>query len=407
MIDAAMTEAISSGLFMETAAIEQYTGKGLTIGTEQLLNFGACSYLGLETRPELKDGAERALREIGTQFPFPRGYVQSPLYAELEDGLDKVTGACALVASNTTLGHISALPVLVESNDAVVIDQFAHASLQIATALLDCAEIQHLRHNNVGQLARILTKATRSHDRVWYVCDGLYSMLGDLAPVQQIRELLDTYPQLHLYLDDAHSTSWSGSHGRGHALDLLVGHPRVIVALSLNKAFSAAGGALVFPNRDLYWKVRRCGGPMLFSGPIQPPMLGAAVASVKLHLSAQFPALQAAELERIRTALRLCKELGVPLGSTDETPIFFVPCGPETAAFALVRALRLRGYYACSSVFPAVPRNHAGIRFTISIHNEQADIEGFISCLAEECARLGIDNQRGVSKRPPLRRSAA
>jgi 7-keto-8-aminopelargonate synthetase-like enzyme len=77
-------------------------------------------------------------------------------------------------------------------------------------------------------------------------------------------------------------------------LTMIVARVRVDgVALSLNKAFSAAGGALAVPNREIATRIRRCGGPMLFSGPIQPPMLGAAVSSARLHLHEDFPKLQA------------------------------------------------------------------------------------------------------------------
>ncbi len=178
--------------------------------------------------------------------------------------------------------------------------------------------------------------------------------------------------------------------GRGYALDKFAGHDRVVIALSLNKAFSAAGGAVAFPDPELYWKVRRCGGPMLFSGPIQPPMLGAALASSRLHLTTEFPLLQALELERIRRVLRLAEHYDVPLGSKDETPIFFVPCGDERAAFDLVTALRVRGFYCCASVFPAVPRKRAGIRFTISLHNDFEAIDNFMRVLSEETHRLGL-----------------
>ena len=137
-------------------------------------------------------------------------------------------------------------------------------------------------------LADRVAALSQKHATVWYALDGLYSMRGDFAPLEELSHLLAKFPSLHLYIDDAHCTSWTGTHGRGYTLERMVDRSRIVVALSLNKAFSAAGGALVFPSAELRERVRLAGGPMLFSGGIQPPMLGAAVASAHLHLSPGF-----------------------------------------------------------------------------------------------------------------------
>ena len=106
--------------------------------------------------------------------------------------------------------------------------------------------------------------------------------------------------------------SWTGKHGRGVALTHLGDSERVVVALSLNKAFSGAGGALALPSDALRRRIRHCGGTMVFSGPIQPPMLGAAVASAKLHLDPSFDGLQAELHERITVAREGIARFDVP-----------------------------------------------------------------------------------------------
>jgi len=142
--------------------------------------------------------------------------------------------------------------------------------------------------------------------------------------------------------------------------------------------------------------VRRCGGPMLFSGPLQPPLLGAAVASARLHLTQELGGLQRALVERIDHALALASERGMRFASSDRTPIFFVRCGASANAFSVAGALRRQGIYTCVSVFPAVPQNQAGVRFTLSLHNTPEDIERLIDALAAETSRL-------VIPAPPLR----
>jgi 7-keto-8-aminopelargonate synthetase-like enzyme len=382
--DASVKEAVDAGLIMQTADDVAYLGRHVSLGGHELLNFAACSYLGLEQRSELKEGAIAALRRFGTQFPFPRAHLECPLYVELEARLSAMTGGYALVAASTTLAHIAALPVLVEPGDAVLIDQFAHASLHTASALLRSIPVEPVRHSRMDELESKIQRLSKKHRRIWYLADGLYSMLGDLAPFSAIGELLDRYPQLHAYIDDAHSTSWAGAHGRGHARDHLQGYDRVVTVLSLNKAFSAGGGALVFTNEEDRGKVRRCGGPMLFSGPLQPAQLGAAVASARLHLRPEFSVLQRQLADRIELVVDLARDVAVQLASLDPTPIFFVRCGAASNTFALAQSLREKGIFAAVSVFPAVPQNQSGIRFTISRHNTTEDIRYLMESLAGE-----------------------
>jgi 7-keto-8-aminopelargonate synthetase-like enzyme len=206
-------------------------------------------------------------------------------------------------------------------------------------------------------------------------------MFGDFAPFKGLAALLDRWPQLRLYVDDAHATGWLEAHGRGGALAALGHRSEVVVALSLNKSFAAAGGALALPDENARNRVRRCGGPMIFSGPIQPPMLGAAVASAEIHLTESHAAAQAELLSRIDHAFARADALGLPLGTRDRTPIFFTPCDSTDEAFDYARAVQRKGFWVCPSTFPAVPINRPGVRFTITMHNEREDIDGLIDAL--------------------------
>lgn len=376
-----VTEAADAGVIMNTG--QGANGRYVTVDGERLRNFGSCSYMALEAMPQLRECAHRALDEYGTQFHFSRAYLQCSLYLELEALLEQISGRPVVVAASTSLAHMSALPVLIKDTDHVIIDQFAHASLHTAMQLVPNVPLEILRHNRMDQLDSQLKALREQKGNVWYVCDGLYSMLGDFAPFDELRALLDRHDQLRLYIDDAHSTSWLGRRGRGIALDHFAGDERVVVALSLNKAFSAAGGALALPDRALGARIRRTGGPMLFSGPIQPPMLGAAVGSARLHVSEEFPKLQA-ELE---ARLDLCvSELGatkLTLSTLARSPIFQAQCDSPRIAFAVAERMKARGFYCCVCVFPAVPMNRPGLRFTVTRHNQLDDIAPFVSALAE------------------------
>jgi 7-keto-8-aminopelargonate synthetase-like enzyme len=140
---------------------------------------------------------------------------------------------------------------------------------------------------------------------------------------------------------------------------------------------------------------------MLFSGPLQPPLLGAAVASAKLHLQPEFSLLQQALVDRIDRTIDLAGTLGVPFVNSDRTPIFFVRFGAASAAISAVTSLRRQGIYTCVSVFPAVPQNQAGLRITISLHNTVSDIEQLMTAIAAETRRFGLGADAEVTVARP------
>jgi len=353
-------------------------GRFLEKDGKTLLNFGSCSYLSLHLHDELKAGAISAIERFGTQFSISRMYYECQLYTELELGLGRMTGGHALATPSTSQAHQAALPVLVGDDDLAIIDQFAHASLHVATKLLGSTPVLRLRHSSMEQLEGYLNEHGSQYARIWYIFDGLYSMRGDFAPFAQLARLQEIYPQLHLYVDDAHAVSWYGRNGRGAALEHLPQSDRTVVALSLNKSFSAAGGALVFSRQELKDRVRMCGGPLIFSGPVQPPMLGAAVAAAQLHLSPELARMQAELMQRIFYSRDLAGRMGVRFISHDPTPIFFLPHDSPQQARATARAFWSEGIYVCPVNFPAVPVNMPGVRFTITLHNELPDIDRFM-----------------------------
>ena len=208
-------------------------------------------------------------------------------------------------------------------------------------------------------------------------------MFADLAPFDELRELLDRHEQLHLYIDDSHGVGWAGKHGRGPALDALGGHPRVIAACSLNKSFAAAGGAIVFPDAEMRRKVRTAGGPMIFSGPIQPPLLGAAIAVRARSTSpTSCRVLQAALRERVELFTDLADEFCIPLASRDVTPIRYVPLGLPASTHDVIQHLLDDGFYTNLGTFPAVPMKHAGVRMTLTLHHTLDDIRALVESLA-------------------------
>jgi len=373
-------------------------GRTVRIQGRSLLNYCSCSALGLELDPRLIEGAVDATRRFGTQFSMSRAFVSAPPYAELEERLGELAGAPCLVLPTTSLASAAALPSLVRSEDAVLVDQQVHMSVQVVMPLLERigVHVEQVPHGRTEELDTHIRALEPRHARVWYLTDGVHSMHGALAATDDLHWLLERHPGLHLYVDDAHGTSWTGRHGRGHALELLPRRERVVVALSLNKSFGAGGAALVLPDEKLRQRVRHTSVPTNFAGPLQPPMLGAALASAAIHLTPEIETLQQELHDRIDHVNRRARELGLPLLHPETVvPIRFVGLGPGEASIAMASHLLERGLLASCALFPAVPPHQTGIRFTVTRHHELADLDLLLETLAEylpeALARGGTD----------------
>jgi 7-keto-8-aminopelargonate synthetase-like enzyme len=377
--------ATELGVGLLQAEDDSLDGRTVRVGGQPRLNFTSCSYLGLELDPRLVAGAVDAARRFGTQFSVSRAFLSAPPYAELEALLGEIAGGPALVTPNTTLASAAALPSLVGEEDAVLLDHQVHLTVQLVLPLLQRLGIpvEVVRHGRLDRLEAKIRSLRERHRRVWLLIDGVYSMHGDLAPLDALAWLLARYESLHLFVDDAHGMSWTGRHGRGYALDHLSQRERVVVAVSLNKAFGAGGGALVFPDEETLRRVRHTAPAVTFTGPLQPPMLGAAVASARIHLSGEIETLQEELRERIRHASRRAGELGLPLlRRKDCVPIRFVGLGPRPASTAMAVHLMERGLLASCALFPAVPAHQTGIRFTLTRHHSLEDIDRLLEEMA-------------------------
>ncbi len=121
---------------------------------------------------------------------------------------------------------------------------------------------------------------------------------------------------------------------------------------------------------------------MIFSGPIQPPMLGAALASAQIHLSPELEQLQAALRDRVLLCTELLREFCLPLACTDLTPIRYLTLGLPRVASEVVARLLDDGFYVNVAIFPAVPMKQAGVRFTLTLHHQPADIRALVQALS-------------------------
>lgn len=367
-IDHIVTDGVQKGILHLYTEDRQVTGNVITLKDREVVNFGSCSYLGLEFDKRLMDGAMQAIQNFGTQFSESRAYVSLSLYKELESLFERIFDLPVVITPTTTLGHISNIPVLVGSKDAVIMDHQVHHSVQTAVSLVKVkgTHVELLRHKRMDLLEKRVQELRSKYKRIWYMADGVYSMFGDTCPVDEVAGLLNRYPELYFYADDAHGMSIYGEKGKGYVLSRLPYHERMVVATSLAKAFATGGAVMIYPDKEMARKVRTCGGPMITSGPIQPAVLGAAIASAKIHLSSELGEMQEALQDNIRFANIMLKKYSLPVVSESDAAVFFIGVSTPGLGYNLVRRMMNRGYYVNLGIFPAVPIKNTGIRFTIT-----------------------------------------
>lgn len=363
---------------------DEFNGRIVEVNGSELINFGSCSYLGLEKDPRLVEATVTAVRKYGTQFSSSRSYIASHQYKELEGIFQQLFGKPSLVVPTTSLGHISVFQALINPDDVIVLDHQAHASIQAAAqyAKGNGSKVKMIRHNNLVSLEKNILRYRQGDRKIWYCIDGVYSMYGDIAPIEKIYALADKYPQLHIYADDAHGFSWCGKNGLGSLRGRTYHHPRLYLAVSLNKAFACAGGCLIFPDEESRRRVRTVGNGLVFSGPIQPPLLGAAIACAKLHTSGAIEREQIALNEKIQHCNREIQRLDLLDVAHSDSPIFYIGVGALKIGYNLIARMIQEGFYVNMGIFPAVPVNNTGIRITINNHLSKQDITQMLECLA-------------------------
>ncbi len=361
-----------------------FTGRFFKMNGAEMINFGTCGYLGLEMDPRLKQGVVDYVNHYGTQFSVSRSYLSSGPNIDLEVLLSKIyDDRLVLVSSSTSSGHISNIPSLVSDTDLIILDQQVHMSVQTAVQLarVKGTHVEMIRHSNLEMLEDKIKELRNKYDKIWYMADGVYSMYGDVAPMDDLLYLLDKYEALHLYIDDAHGMSWYGKNGTGYINSKVPIHDKIMLMTTMSKGFGVTGGIAIFPNEEMYRKVRIFGGPLIFSLPLTPPVIGAAIASAKIHLSDDIYRMQKELRENIDYCNQLISKTNLTIMSDPLTPIFFVGMGQPKVGFNMVKRLLNEGFFVNLAMFPAVSIRNTGIRFSISRQVNKNEIKEFVDAM--------------------------
>jgi 7-keto-8-aminopelargonate synthetase-like enzyme len=392
-VDGCITNGVKNKILHLTTDDDYADGRTLVVEGNRLVNFASYSYMGLETDTRLKQGGMEAIEKYGTQFGASRAYISIGLYDKLESLFEKMFSKPVLIAPSTTLAHQAAIPVLIRDEDVIILDQHVHSSVQMTVKIVKSrgVPVELLRHNDLNRLEERIKELKTKHDRIWYMLDGVYSMYGDFAPLKELYALMDKYEQFYCYIDDAHGMSWAGENGTGYVMSQIPFHKQMILLTSLNKAFASAGGAIITPDRETHRRIRTCGGTLIFSTPIQPPMLGVGIAAAKIHLSPEIVTMQEKLHSYIAYCQHLLKKHNLPVVSNDNSPIFYVGTGLPRVGYNLVRKLMDEGFYMSIGLFPAVSTKCTGLRFCVNLHHQIADIENLVEAIAYHHPRVLLE----------------
>ncbi|MDD7888266.1 bifunctional aminotransferase class I/II-fold pyridoxal phosphate-dependent enzyme/GNAT family N-acetyltransferase [Flavivirga sp. 57AJ16] len=378
------TAAKKEGVLHLYAEGDSFTGRKIRVKQKDLFHFGTTGYLGLEQDKRLKEAAMDAIYKYGTQFPLSKSYISNPLYRKLEEKVTQLYDAPVIITKNSTLGHLGVIPSVVNDGDAIVLDHQVHWSVQSAANVLKTRSvpIEMIRHSHLDMLEDKIKKLSSKYKKIWYMADGVYSMYGDVAPIGELMQLCDKYPQLHLYLDDVHGMSWAGKHGTGYVLSKLDELPdNVLLFGTLSKTFGASGAVAVCTDKKRYHKIKTFGGPLTFSAQLEPASVAAAIASVDIHLSPEIYMLQNELLERITLFNTLLANTDLPLIEQNNSPVFYIGTGMPVTGYNFVNRLMKEGFFVNLGIFPAVPVKNTGVRITISRHNQAEEIRNLVEAM--------------------------
>ncbi|WP_299546965.1 aminotransferase class I/II-fold pyridoxal phosphate-dependent enzyme [Seonamhaeicola sp.] len=383
-VNEVFTDAKQEGVLHLYAEGNQFSGRKIGIKDRTLFHFGTTGYLGLEQDYRLKAAAIEAIQNYGTQFPLSKSYISNPLYSQLEEKVTLMFETPIIITKNSTLGHLGVIPSAVKDQDAIILDHQVHWSVQSAAKVLKnrSVPIDMIRHNNLNMLEDKIKSHSDKRKKIWYMADGIYSMYGDYAPIQDLKSLCLKYPQLHLYIDDVHGMSWIGKNGTGYALSELGELPEnVLVFGTLSKTFGASGAVLACSNKKMYHEIKTFGGPLTFSAQLEPASVAAATASAEIHLSPEIYELQNDLKERTKYFNGLLEQTDLPLIDKNNSPVFYIGTGMPKTGYNFVNRLMKEGYYVNLGIFPAVPVKNTGVRITISRHNEKQEIKGLVEAM--------------------------
>lgn len=378
----------AQGLRTNIRTIGSACGPWMVVDGKKVLNFCTNNYLGLANHPRLKKAAQEAVEQWGVGPAAVRSIAGTlELHRRLEARLAAFKGVeDALYVQSGFCANQAAIPPMVGKGDVIFTDRLNHASI-IDGCRLSSAKILVYEHCDLEDCERVIRENIGQYRRALLITDGVFSMDGDVAPLDRLFELCERHGIITM-VDDAHGEGVLGRGGRGIVdhfglngkFDLEIG--------TLSKAFGVMGGVIAGKKVVIDW-IRQKARPFLFSSAVTAADTAACLAAVDLLEESS------ALVDKLWDNTRYFKDgmqrAGFDIGPS-VTPITPVMLGEATVAQEFSRRLFAAepGIFAMPIGFPTVPQGKARIRVMISAAHTQEDLETGLTTFTRIGRELGV-----------------
>jgi glycine C-acetyltransferase len=349
----------------------------ITREEQELLNLSSNDYLKLTQHPKIKNAVIEAIKKYGLgagTASLATGTTR--MHRQLEEKIAAFKGCeDSLVQSSGYATNIGVISSLLGEKDIGIFDSYAHASLLDGMTLAGTNKVFFL-HNDMDSLESMLKRTQKDYVNRMVIVEGLYSMDGDIAPLDKVTELAHKY-NAWLLVDDAHATGVLGKNGKG-TIELFDLEGQIdIVTGTFSKSIGGVGG-FVAGTSDLINYLRLSSRSYIFSAAAFIPTVVAAYEAFKIIE-------EDSELrDKLRANTRYMhqklKEAGFNIGET-QSCIFPVYIGDNKKVLELTQGLQNYGYLVNAVLYPAVPKDRSRIRFAVTTDNTIEQLDKFLDCL--------------------------
>ncbi|HUI85904.1 MAG TPA: aminotransferase class I/II-fold pyridoxal phosphate-dependent enzyme [Nitrososphaerales archaeon] len=383
-------DLVSSELDWKLRVLQGPSTPRCMVDGKEVLMFCSNNYLGLSNHPRLKDAAIKAVHEYGAGSGSVRPIAGTmSIHMELERRLAEFKEADAsLVYQTGFAANAGLIPQLAGKGDIIISDELNHGSIIDGTRLSH-ADKAVFKHADTGDLSQVLDraeKASPAYRRILIISDGVFSMDGDIAPLDGIAKLGAEHGAM-VYVDDAHGEGVLGEGGRGIVSHFKLGRDLVQVEMgTFSKAFGVVGGH-ISGSRDLVNFAYNKSRTWLLSGSHPPAVAAACIAAIDVLESE--PQHVQKLWENTRYFKKAMADLGFDLGRS-QTPITPVMVGDSGLAKRLSAKLYDEGVFALPIVYPMVAQGKARIRTIMNAALTREDLDFAIAAFEKSAKGLGI-----------------
>jgi len=374
-----------SGLYPYFRVLESGQDKEVIIAGKKVLMFGSNNYLGLTSHPKIKEAAIAAIKKYGSGTAGSR-FLNGTLdiHIELEEKLAKFVGKDDTITFSTGFQtNLGAIAGIVGRKDCIIIDEQDHASLIDGTRL-SFGRVYKYKHNDMESLEKVLAKQTDYKLKI-IVMDGIFSMEGDIAKLDEIVALSEKYNAC-VMVDDAHGLGVLGEYGKGTANHFGVTDKVEIITGTFSKSLASIGG-FIAASKEVIDFLRHTARSFIFSASLSPASAASAIAA--LEIIKEEPEIVDRLWDNTRLSIKLFNHYGIDIGKS-ETPIIPIYVRNNEKTFILTKMLLEQGIFVNPVISPAVPPEESLLRFSLMATLTSDQIEYSIEKIYKTGKHLGI-----------------